>query len=250
MLKSYNAAFILVFFLAACKSDLSNMNKYYFENAVEVNNPIIDSACYPEVFQNAFAKGYNALSINEYELTFSSFDIGKIKIISGKITAGDPGQVGKLTPFDVSFPIGEFSVQIAVTKENQTAFSRIIFNDSPVVRWEMATKNGQKPHTLDSDNISCFGVDGGIALYMDMDSQIQFEKNGIEEVMEVTFMKFFDMDPDAAQFVNYHFDGYNLVCVQTGEGDGCYGSYIGYNDKNEICQFLSDFQLIDWKSKN
>jgi uncharacterized protein DUF4241 len=44
----------------------------------------------------------------------------------------------------------------------------------------------------------------------------------------------------------HDFDGHSLATFSTGWGDGCYATYIGSDNKGNVCQLLTDFGLVEW----
>jgi hypothetical protein len=94
----------------------------------------------PEIFETAFFEG-TQVNVDSFHLSFYSVDIGKINIESGKIIASDPIVMRDMKPFIQNFPTGQFPVHLAIAKINddeRVAFSRIMFSDKPVVKWEFA----------------------------------------------------------------------------------------------------------------
>ena len=51
------------------------------------------------------------------------------------------------------------------------------------------------------------------------------------------------------QYILYNFDGHSLASFSTGYGDGTYGTYVGYDEKGNVCRLLTDFGIVDWVTK-
>ena len=47
----------------------------------------------------------------------------------------------------------------------------------------------------------------------------------------------------------YNFNGHNIATFSTGLGDGHYATYVGYDEKGNICRLLTDFNLVGWWQK-
>src|SRR5688572_19043011 len=59
---------------------------------------------FPEIFEAAFYDSTTALT-NGLEYRFSSSNIGKLKLESGKLIAGDPVTMFAAQPFKYTFPL-------------------------------------------------------------------------------------------------------------------------------------------------
>ncbi|MEO8148578.1 MAG: DUF4241 domain-containing protein [Bacteroidia bacterium] len=199
---------------------------------------------FPKIFETAFFK--NRI---DSDVAFTAVEIGRIKIESGKIIACDPIVMNHGMPFTQMFPIGEFPVQLALMQENKdarVAFSRIIFSNDSVSKWECALTNGQSPTSITGMNIYCYGVDGGIGMFIDELADKDFVKKGNAEWYEAFVKNFQNNYRNSWSYVFPKFDGHNLAAFSTGYGDGCYATYIGFNSKNEPCRLLTDFGIIEW----
>lgn len=208
----------------------------------------------PEIFETAFFAGTKA-NMDSFSIDFYSVGIGKLNIESGKIIACDPIVVRDAKPFTQTFPTGKYSTQLAIAKlknDERVAFSRILFSDNPVTKWEFALQIGQKQVAIDNETFYGYGVDAGVGLFIDEKARESFvqlyEKN--ESIWDKVFIK--EMSKhyrNTWQYLIYDFDGHNLASFSTGYGDGTYATYVGYDSKGNICRLLTDFGLIDWWKK-
>ncbi|WP_207496965.1 DUF4241 domain-containing protein [Aridibaculum aurantiacum] len=208
----------------------------------------------PALFEKAFIKGTTekgrTQDINLYGVT-----IGKLKITTGRIVACDPLHIDEYgLPFTQVFPTGEFPVQLSIAGvegEEMVAFARIKFSDEPVVKWELALLEGQKPLPVGDEEIHGYGVDAGVGIFMDQDAIKGLNPKQIWE-MESKHELFKEMDkhyhPDW-RYTMYSFGSYNLAAFTTGVGDGRYATYIGYDAAGNPCRLTTDFKLFDWKNK-
>ena len=145
-----------------------------------------------------------------------------------------------------SFRPANFFVHLAMAKTNKyerVAFSRIRFSNNPVAKWECALIEDQKPISIKDSGIYCYGVDGGTGMFIDSISNKSFNQKGHSEWEKVFIGK-------AAKtgYTGYihDFDGHNLATFSTGYGDGCYATYIGFDNRGEVCQLLTDFGIVEW----
>ncbi|MBA3674221.1 MAG: DUF4241 domain-containing protein [Chitinophagaceae bacterium] len=206
----------------------------------------------PVLFETAFIKGTtqkgNITPINLYGVT-----IGKLKIVSGHIIACDPLHIDEYgIPFTQVFPTGEFPVQFSIAQTGEgdlIAFARINFSEEPVVKWELALQEGQKPLPVGGEEIHGYGVDGGVGVFMDKEAIKALDLDALTN-MDTELHK--EMDKhyhNTWQYAMYNAGKHNAACFTTGLGDGRYASYIGYDATGKPCRLLSDFGLFDWKKK-
>lgn len=218
-------------------------------NRPDTVKPIIvtffKSAAYPDIFEAAFS---NDTKVTEGDITYNFYklDIGKIKIESGKLIACDPIVMHDASPFSQIFPIGDFPVSLAMAKthnDERVAFSRVIFSDKPITKWEFALKKGQKPIPLKDTSFYCYGVDAGTGIFIDSISNNVFNKKDHSEWENAFIAK---AEKNGYKGYIYDFDGHNLATFSTGYGDGCYATYIGFDKEGKVSQILTDFGLVEW----
>jgi hypothetical protein len=208
----------------------------------------------PEIFETAFFEGTYA-KIDTADVRFYTVSIGELKIESGKVIACDPIVMHDAEPFVQNFPIGQFPVQLSIAKigyDQRVAFSRILFSDNEVAKWEFALRKGQEPIPIISETFYGYGVDGGIGLFIDEKANAVF--NELTSNDQSLWAKVFNKEMDKHyrktwQYVLYEFDGHSLSCFSTGYGDGTYGTYVGYDKKGNVCRLLTDFNIVDWVRK-
>jgi len=200
---------------------------------------------FPKIFQKSYYPNskYESVDIN---CIFYNYNAGELLVESGKLLAGDPVTMHHTLPFKNNFPIGRFPVQLAMAKmknDERVAFSRVLFSDSLVVKWEYALLPGQSQIPLMDTMFYCYGVDTGTGVFIDSianNSAKHFDPNTWEHIIIELARK------NDYKGHSYSFENHNLITFSTGYGDGCYATYVGYNEQNEICQLLTDFGLIPW----
>jgi hypothetical protein len=208
---------------------------------------------FPTCFEAAFSDS-TILSVqtqcDKKTYLFRTLNIGKIKIESGKIIACDPIVLHDATAFTDEFPIGDFDVQLAITQDScgngRVAFSRILFSNVPVHKWVYAVRDNQIGRSVIDTIVflDCYGVDAGQGLFIDKIASEKFNLMGQSEWTKA-FSNSKSLKPD--YFGSMHkFENYSLATFGTGYGDGCYGSFIGFDKTGNICRLLTDFQIIIW----
>jgi len=237
-----------------------NNYKQPSSSIITVNNSKLDtikpiivtslkSAAYPNIFEAAFS---NDTKVTEGDViyNFYTLDIGKIKIESGKLIACDPIVMHDVSPFTQNFPIGDFPIHLAMAKthnDERVAFSRIIFSDKTITKWEFALLKGQKPIPLKDTSFYCYGVDAGTGIFIDSVANKIFNEKDHSEWENVFITK---AEKNGYKGYIHDFDGHNLATFSTGYGDGCYATYIGFDSEGNVCQILTDFGLVEWWKLN
>ncbi len=215
------------------------------------NSDIADNA-YPvaEYLEKAYDNGFIHKGENGEMYRLYTKEIGALKIIEGKIIACDPFLYDKDLPFDVSFPKGNFPVQLAIAKiatDERVAFSRIKFSEELPVSWAMALVAGQKLQDLKKDEIYGYGVDAGTGAFMDISGakelkRFMAEKDDNYDVLINLMDKSYQ---HTRSWLNWESNQVNVMMFSSGYGDGFYASYIGYDKNGHICRLVTDFGVLE-----
>ncbi len=199
-------------------------------------------------FQKAFANGYQFKSPRG-PLTIEVSEIGKINVPSGEIIVCDP--VMGLNPtsetFTRSVRPGEYQVLASICKEYERVTAMMIkFKSEPAIRWEMALLPGQSLSQLERGKIFGYGVDSGIACFMDASGVRGLSQEDCQKLGEqVTAASFGDFLSAKRFFVVPHLASkINLVCARSGFGDGSYTSWWGLDEHNDPVCLVTDFGLL------
>jgi hypothetical protein len=205
----------------------------------------------PAVFETAFFQDTH-LQVDSLTINFYAVNIGKLNVESGKLIASDPIVMHDAKAFTNSFPIGLFPVQLAIANfkmDQRVAFSRVLFSDKSVAKWEFALLDGQKQIPIEGEEMYGFGVDAGIGLYIDKKANDAFNSLTGEDNKkweEVFVNQMSKNDRNTWSYILYKFGKHNLAAFSTGYGDGTYATYIGYDEQGKICRLLTDFGIVDW----
>ena len=185
-----------------------------------------------------------------------TFDAGKINLPTGQIVACDPLIVNDMKSFKIIFPQGEFPVLVHKEREsNCIAYVEIIFSDSPISEWKMATTEGQNIEELKGEEIFGYPVESGMGCFMDSETQESlnrlenrlFHRKGSEfmGIYEEFFHEhFFDENGAIDQFAFLKPDDEkpgNIFAFETGYGEGFYASYIGFGNDNQPVKIITEF---------
>ncbi len=189
-----------------------------------------------------------------------TFDAGNVLLTTGKLVACDPLITSEMPAFNTEFPKGEFPVLVHKEIEsNCIAYVEIVFNDSPITSWQMATSDGQNMNDLIEGEIYGFPVESGMGCLMDFEAQQDlnqleqhlFKRKGADfmGIYEEFFHEhFFQQDGavDQYAFLNPHEEKPgNLFAFETGYGEGFYASYIGFDQNNNPVKIVSEFIEIE-----
>jgi hypothetical protein len=204
-----------------------------------------DSLAFPTIFEAAFQKGTTAKQ-DAATYAFTVAHLGNLNSETGKMLAGDPIAITGRQAFVQRFPVGAFPVELALAKtdgDERVGFARVCFSSRRVVQWQLARLPGQKPLALTDSSVYCYGVDAGMAMFIDSVANQQFATTG-QAAWDTVFMRNTDL-PGYSGYI-HRFAGHNLATFTTGLGDGCYATYIGYDARGKVCRLLTDFGLVVW----
>lgn len=170
-----------------------------------------------------------------------TFEAGNLILTSGKLVASDPLITSEMPSFNTDFPKGEFPVLVHKEIEsNCIAYVEIVFSNSEITNWKLATSEGQIIADLEEGEIFGFPVESGMGCLMDFETQQNlnlleqhlFKRKGDDfmGIYEEFFHEhFFHQDGAVNQYAflkpNEEKPG-NLFAFETGYGEGFYANYI------------------------
>ncbi len=205
----------------------------------------------PTFFETAFTKSTKIE--NKSTFILYGINIGRIKLVSGKIVACDPTLMEEYgLPFTQIFPVGEFPVQLSIAKldkEETIAFARIVFSDKPVLKWEYAFIKDQSLIPITDKDHKGYVVDAGVGSFMDAETVKKIDRSKSTHLGNELYT---EMDK------HYHFDwryvvrkyaDHDIAVFSTGLGDGNYTTYIGFDADGQPCRLLTDFGIFNWRKK-
>jgi hypothetical protein len=176
-------------------------------------------------------------TIESQNLNFVS--IGNLIIKSGKFVACDPYCYPEEKPFDKTFAPGVYPV-ITVNDGGQESCIFVRFKDTVAVRWENATRVGEKLEDLKEGECFSYGVDAGTGSFMDADAAkilCSYEESG-------RVMPWNGTHPFFSYYIkNYYHElkGENFASPQQIEIAEKLQNLIGVSEINSFEQWLERF---------
>jgi hypothetical protein len=124
---------------------------------------------------------------------------------------------------------------------SRVAAARLLISDEPVASWEMAVHNHQNPRLLPDGEAYVFGVDAGVACFVDARSVEKLER----QARKMQYLT--DRDGVAGELVDKK-SGANLILFDSGFGDGAYPVWVGRSSGGEVVCFVADMLLFPKES--
>jgi hypothetical protein len=177
-------------------------------------------------------------TVHDRRLRISTHRAGPLRLPSGRLVAADPSSLdyGE-EPFLVTVAPGDYPVTIAVATflddpgHSRVCATRLEITAEPAVRWELALRDGQDPLDLGAGEFFGFGVDAGLACFVDEDNR--------ERLAEA-----WESLPDLLNPRYTTLDGNEMVAWSSGWGDGAYPTWIGRDISGNVVAFVADMLLF------
>lgn len=185
-----------------------------------------------------------------------TFEVGKIHLSTGKLVACDPLITNDMKGFNINFPEGNFPVLVHKEKEsNCVAYIEIVFKDSEIKEWKLATTEGQNVEDLKEGEVFGYPVESGMGCFMDVETQESLNlleqklfRRKADDFMgiyeEFFHDHFFDENGAIDQYAFLKPDEEKLGTIfafETGYGEGFYASYIGFSNENLPVKIVTEF---------
>jgi hypothetical protein len=166
-------------------------------------------------------------------------DAGELVLPTGKLVVHDPGWLefpDNATTFELS--PGTYPVQLSVLRVPDeggglTVGARVLLRDEPVASWEMAVPTGENAALLGDREFYGFGVDAGMACFVD--------RAALESFQDIGDLEF---EPDEALVLANEESTATLIAFSSGYGDGAYPVWIGRTEDGEIGCFVADLLVL------
>ncbi|WP_343674242.1 DUF4241 domain-containing protein [Chitinophaga sp.] len=202
----------------------------------------------PEFLESAFSKDFTYTNFEKQTFGFYVHNMGDLKVTDGKIIACDPYLYNGEIPFEATFPIGAFPVQLAIAKINtdeRVALARINFaaEETPVT-WQMAVLPGRDLSILKKGQYFGYPVDAGTGAFMDAAAGEVFGSYMDSEVIDEIAAEMEESYKHTRSWLLKELDGHTIALFSSGWGDGVYATYIGFDAKGKICRLVTDFGVI------
>ncbi|MBM7494370.1 hypothetical protein JOD64_005592 [Micromonospora luteifusca] len=191
----------------------------------------------PDGIEELFVPG-TIVEIHDKRLQLSVHEAGELRLTSGRLVAADPSSLEfDAEPFTVTVPPGTYPVSISLAtflddpRHSRVCAARLAVDDRPTVRWELALRDGQEIIDLGNRQFFGFGVDAGMACFVDADAS--------ERMKDVWLTLDGLVDPRHRTI-----DSGEMVAWSSGWGDGAYPTWIGYDAGGSVTCFVADMLLF------
>ncbi len=176
-------------------------------------------------------------TVGERRMRISTHPAGKLNLPSGRLVAADPSSLdyGE-EPFLTTVPPGPYPVTISLATftddpgHSRVAAVRLDITDRRPARWELALRDGQDLLDLGYGEFFGFGVDAGLACFVDEDNRERL--TGEWQSLELR-------DPRFAVIA-----GGDMIAWSSGWGDGSYPTWVGRDHSDRITTFIADMLLF------
>lgn len=172
-------------------------------------------------------------------------EAGALVLTSGKIVACD-GLIPSDEPFTEIVEPGSYPVILSIAMFGEEwpviACAMLRFKDEMPVAWKLATVAGQSEVPDREDETVGYGVDCGVGCFADLDTMHTLMTSPeiyarLQEQVHQAGMKMVDFQPNNAR-------SSNIITFSSGEGDGTYPSYFGYDADGNVLCLATDFGII------
>jgi hypothetical protein len=191
----------------------------------------------PDGIEDLFTPG-TVIEVHDHRLRLSVHPAGPLHLSSGRLVAADPSMLdSSAQPFSVAVAPGTYPVSVSLAtfaddpRHSRVCAARLDVGDRPAVRWELALRDGQEPLDLGYREFFGFGVDAGMACFVDADA--------------VDRMKDVWRTLDGLVEPRHRTIGSGaMVAWSSGWGDGAYPTWIGYDCTGAVTCFVADMLLF------
>jgi len=200
-------------------------------------------------FERAFRPGEIFIDPHDGTMSARQHTIGTLILPSGQLIACDPSYLcshDDIVPFAKTLLPGTYPVTLALvdylvgesSPSSLITCARIDFSSGTPTTWELAVLPDQDPRTLPLGRFFGFGVDCGMACFLDETTHQHLTgQQDWDSFYRQLQRPWTDVPIDPT-------NGANLIAFTAGYGDGEYPSYWGVDDQGEICCFVTDFLVL------
>jgi hypothetical protein len=176
--------------------------------------------------------------------TVEPIDAGTLRITSGTVAVCDPSSPGEKGILERSVPNGTYPVLVSrghfpKNDVHAIAAAMVKFTDRRVVEWQPALPKGEDPATLEPGEYFGYGVDAGIACFVDgsLASKLDFDHFDVQIVPKLEAIGPRD------GYGEVPIEDGSLVAFNTGAGDGLYVSFWGFDAKGDLAALCTEFRV-------
>ena len=206
--------------------------------------------------------------IQSSEVVLRHRAIGDLLLPSGQLVACDPFVTPEALPFNLGLPRGAFPVVLSVAEistDQRVAFATVCFSQASPVKWEMMATGSDDPSQLQPGEMFGYGVDSGTGCFMDplagkaLAQKMQAPHRSLWQTVkglvrrrkkEKEFYEILMAEMDKTyrhtwSWLNMSFGDANLVAFSSGDGDGLYATYAGFDSRGEVAVVVTDFMVLE-----
>jgi hypothetical protein len=207
-------------------------------------------------FDLAFQPGTVFVTADGYEKVCRQVVVGELSVPSGRIVAYDPHwaqyMFQRQDAFSRRIPPGRYAVQLALAhtdykvghRDERVACAKLVIRAVRPVHWEMATRPKQDVTKLRLGEAFGYGVDSGTGCFADLQHLSAMSEMDFEEMSRHLDDASSDRSSKAWTVPLPVGRDANLIAFHSGEGDGHYASYWGFDADHEVCCLVTDFGVL------
>ena len=222
-----------------------------------------------EILSHAYADEV-VLKLYGSVVQLKKIEMGRLHLPTGHIVANDPCLCFETAPFTITVAPGHYDVSISVVHfpppedpegksgqiyDRRVALAMLKFSDKKAVRWEMALTSGNDGvDTLAEGDFFGYGVDSGTGGFADkeiIDKIVQIMDDAHKN-NDNSFYDKMDTEMHKTYVPTYSYlltnitggDEKQLACFSSGDGDGAYPSYFGFDEEGKPCCVVTDFCMF------
>ena len=182
---------------------------------------------------------------DDRDASVKTCEAGTLVLTSGKIVACD-GLLPSDEPFTQTVAPGSYPVILSIALFGEewplVACAMLRLKDEMPTVWKIATVAGQSEVVEREGETVGYGVDCGVGCFADLDTMQTLITSPeiyarLQEQVHQAGMKMVDFQPDTAR-------SSNIITFSSGEGDGTYPSYFGYDADGNVLCLATDFGII------
>lgn len=197
-----------------------------------------------------------------YDIVIRRRSAGRLELPTGELIACDPLKYLETEPFDVDIPPGDYPVILIVAElrdDDRIAYATLEVSDHEAVRWRRASlQEDEQSNLLHLD--AGFPVDSSVAGFLDAQTaSVLMDYTHVvlpddDEFTRSLHNKLNRHSKRGYAWANVHLkrdvkiagaDRLNLVAFEAGYGTGLYETWVGYDDEDQVCKVVTDFQVLD-----
>ncbi|MBV9849594.1 MAG: DUF4241 domain-containing protein, partial [Armatimonadetes bacterium] len=196
-------------------------------------------------FDAAFYHADALVQTERREIPLARPEVGKLTVVSGKIVACD-GFIPSMDAFAKTVPPGDYPVILSITDVGSgglVAAALVQFSEERPLVWDMANIAGRDASRKD---LFRYGVDSGAGCFADLEAMqvLLHPWDAYDRYAEAARKQVGNAWTYNSANVPVGDNGLNIIAFSSGEGDGSYPSYFGYDRHGNIVCLATDFGII------